>query len=45
MADLVGEPLSFVGTAPAQVEAFVGQVARVVERHPDAARYAGEPIL
>jgi len=42
---LVGEPLSFVGTAPAQVEAFVAQVAEVVARHPEAAKYRPEPIL
>jgi adenylosuccinate lyase len=45
LAGLVGEPLSFVGTAPAQVAAFVAQVATVVERHPDAARYSPEAIL
>ena len=42
---LVGDPLSFVGTAEAQVSAFVAQVAAVVERHPEAARYRPEPIL
>jgi adenylosuccinate lyase len=42
---LVGEPLSFVGTAEAQVQAFVDQVAVVVERHPEAAGYRPEPIL
>ncbi len=42
---LVGEPLSFVGNAPAQVEAFVAQVAGVVARHPDAARYEGDAVL
>jgi adenylosuccinate lyase len=42
---LVGEPLSFVGTAVAQVQAFVDQVAEVVARHPDAATYRPEPIL
>jgi len=42
---LVGEPLTFVGTAVEQVGAFVGQVAAVVDRYPDAAAYAGEPIL
>ena len=41
----VGEPLSFVGTAEAQVQAFVAQVADVVARHPDAAAYRPEPIL
>jgi adenylosuccinate lyase len=43
--DLVGEPLGFVGTAVAQVEAFVGQVAEVVARYPDAATYRPEAIL
>jgi adenylosuccinate lyase len=42
---LVGEPLSFVGTAVAQVDAFVAQVADVVARHPEAARYGGGAIL
>ena len=42
---LVGEPLRFVGTAEAQVAAFVAQVAEVVARHPDAAAYRPEPIL
>ena len=41
----VGEPLGFVGTAVAQVEAFVAQVAEVVARHPDAAAYESEDIL
>jgi adenylosuccinate lyase len=42
---LVGEPLSFVGTAEAQVQAFVAQVAAVVARHPEAAAYRPEPLL
>jgi adenylosuccinate lyase len=42
---LVGEPLGFVGTAVAQVETFVTQVAEVVARHPDAAAYRAEPLL
>ena len=41
----IGEPLSFVGTAPAQVQAFVDHVADVVGRHPEAAAYRPEPIL
>jgi adenylosuccinate lyase len=45
LAALVGEPLSFVGTAEAQVAAFVAQVADVVDRHPDAATYRPEPLL
>ena len=42
---LVGEPLTFVGTAEAQVEAFVTQVAAVVARYPEAATYHPEPLL
>jgi adenylosuccinate lyase len=42
---LVGEPLAFVGTAVAQVEAFVAEVAAIVEHHPDAAGYRPEPLL
>jgi adenylosuccinate lyase len=42
---LVGEPLSFVGTAVAQVGAFAERVAAVVERYPEAARYESEDIL
>ena len=45
LAELVGAPLTFVGTAEAQTRAFVEQVARVVERHPDAAAYRPEPLL
>jgi adenylosuccinate lyase len=41
----IGRPLSFVGTAEAQVGAFVAQVEAVVARHPDAASYRPEPIL
>jgi len=42
---LVGDPLTFVGTAVAQVESFVASVAEVVARHPDAAAYQPEPVL
>lgn len=41
----LGEPLSFVGAAPAQVQAFVQQVDAVVRRYPEAARYHAEPML
>ena len=41
----IGEPLSFVGTAEAQVQAFVDQVAEVVAARPEAAAYRPEPIL
>ena len=42
---LVGEPLSFVGTAVAQVQRFVEQVEGVVARHPEAATYRPSEIL
>jgi adenylosuccinate lyase len=41
----MGEPLSFVGNAPAQTRSFVASVERVAARHPEAAAYAGEEIL
>jgi adenylosuccinate lyase len=41
----VGEPLSFVGTAARQVDAFVRRVQEVVASDPAAARYHPEPIL
>ena len=45
LAAAVGEPLSFVGTAPRQVEAFVRRVDKVVASDPEAAAYRPEPIL
>jgi len=41
----IGEPLSFVGTALAQVQTFVDQVADIVGSDPEAAAYRPEPIL
>ena len=41
----LGEPLSFVGAAEAQVRAFVAQVEEVVRRYPEGARYRAEPML
>ncbi len=41
----MGEPLTFVGNAPAQVASFVAQVEAVVARHPEAVSYGGESIL
>lgn len=41
----IDDPASFVGTAPAQVAAFVGSVERVVAARPEAAAYRGEDIL
>ena len=42
---LLADPLSFVGTAPAQVERFAARVGEVVARHPDAATYRPAGIL
>ncbi|MEO6318249.1 MAG: adenylosuccinate lyase [Acidimicrobiales bacterium] len=42
---LVGEPLTFVGTAEAQVATFVAQVADAVAHHPEAATYRPEALL
>jgi adenylosuccinate lyase len=45
LQEAMGEPMSFVGNAPAQVEAFVARVEELVRRHPAAAAYSGEDIL
>jgi adenylosuccinate lyase len=41
----MGEPLSFVGNAEAQVADFVERVGELAARHPEAATYSGEDIL
>ena len=41
----IDDPISFVGTAPAQVAAFVDAVARVVAERPEAVDYRGEDVL
>jgi adenylosuccinate lyase len=43
--ELVGEPLSFVGTARPQVAAFAETVKALEARFPDAFAYRPEPIL
>ena len=35
----------FVGAAEAQVADVIGQVQKLVDRYPDAARYSPSPIL
>ncbi len=45
LAAMIGSPIGFVGAARRQVEAFVAQVAVLVERHGDAARYTPGAIL
>jgi adenylosuccinate lyase len=45
LAELVGDPLSFTGTAEAQVEAVVQRVREVLERFPEATDYVPQPIL
>jgi adenylosuccinate lyase len=42
---VLDEPLSFVGTAPEQVEAFITQVEELVAKNPDAAGYTPATIL
>lgn len=41
----MGEPLSFVGDAEAQVAGFVQRVGELAARYPAAATYTGEAIL
>jgi len=45
LAALLGEPSTFVGAAPRQVQAFVRSVADVVAAHPEAAFYDPGAIL
>jgi adenylosuccinate lyase len=42
---VLADPVSFVGTAPHQVEAFCRQVETVLSAHPDAAAYDPAPVL
>jgi len=42
---LVADPLSFVGAAPAQVDAVVARVAALAAAHPEAATYRPAAIL
>jgi adenylosuccinate lyase len=42
---LLDDRLSFVGTAPHQVELFCARVAEIAARHPEAASYRPEPVL
>ena len=45
IGDVAHYPLTFVGTAPAQVGAFVAEVERLVVADPEAASYTPAPIL
>jgi adenylosuccinate lyase len=42
---ILAEPMDFVGSAPAQVDAFVRAVADVVARHPEATGYEPDPMI
>ena len=42
---VLDDRVGFVGTAPHQVDSFVGQVEAIAADRPDAARYRPEPIL
>ena len=45
LQQVVADPITFVGTAPAQVAAFVAQVGDLVAADPDAAAYRPAEIL
>ncbi|MGZ4758886.1 MAG: adenylosuccinate lyase [Acidimicrobiales bacterium] len=45
LADLLADPIDFVGAAPHQVALFVAQVEPIVASHPEAAAYHPDPIL
>lgn len=41
----IASPIDFVGNAPRQIATFASQVAKVVEKYPEAAAYKPEEIL
>lgn len=41
----IGEPVTFVGTAHAQVQRFVDDIGALANRYPEAVHYQGEDIL
>jgi adenylosuccinate lyase len=43
--EVLGEPLSFAGTAQSQVQVIVDQVGKIVARYPAAAAYDPSPIV
>ena len=45
VARALGDPITFVGNAPAQTRAFIARVEALAKEHPDAAAYGGEEIL
>jgi len=45
IAEAAAQPLSFTGSAGAQIDAVVAEIQRVVDRHPPAAGYRPAPIL
>ncbi len=45
IAALVAEPLSFVGTAQAQIRQFVSVVEEIAKADPDAAAYSPAPVI
>lgn len=45
LTTILAEPMEFVGSAPAQVRAFVAQVEALIATDPDAARYVPGAIL
>jgi adenylosuccinate lyase len=45
LGDLVADPTTFVGAAPAQVAGVAAAVAAIVAEHPEAAAYQPAPIL
>ena len=42
---VLGEPMSFTGTAQAQVQAIVDQIGKIAARYPVAAAYNPSPIV
>ncbi|MBV8933088.1 MAG: hypothetical protein JO285_11130 [Kutzneria sp.] len=45
LAELLADRLSFTGVASTQVAVVADEVAKIVDRFPDAAEYRPRPIL
>jgi adenylosuccinate lyase len=43
--EIANKPLQLVGVAPEQARAFGEKITAIVAKHPEAARYEGQPIL
>lgn len=45
MLDAMATPMEYIGNAPSQIKTFLGEVQKIVDKYPEAAKYEPEPIL